>query len=388
MNTKKVKQHYAMIFKINEKAIRKQLILCCQEQRDAFAQALSEKGEWQVSVLADAKEEAIIFMVNTEGDRHLHKILKGLKRKLQTYGVSQLMINGRLMEEIVEDNQHWLIVTPAQPGEQSIRVKKLIESIRETAYYDISDLYGPEVPFLKKYLMSAKLAVIDWGEKVFLIDQEALQQKINLNCEACTLQHPYGCCCGSPCHYSKKNLTHYKAHEKHILEALKAAEPDRYSAIAQQLTGSPTASCFEMVDFQGTIGECEGRCMLLVRQSGAGRCIVHQYAQRHELPVYELAPLSCLLFPLEIIICYTDKGRKLTLLTSVVSEEAAENLGRWGSYKPLDLTLCCIQEEKHGGLFKKEDYKPVYEVNEKLITHEWEAAFYQALTLAVKDNSI
>ena len=232
---------------------------------------------------------------------------------------------------------------------------------------------------LRAQFKNRYFSIIDQEDKIFLIDEVGLNQRINLNCRACTSQHEFGCCCGSPCNYSSKNLKTYKAYEKAIIKEMKRIEPSFYEAVKKKRLEEGNGEIM-LVDFDGTVGECEGRCMLLIREDGMAKCLAHKYALENQIPVYNVSPLSCLLFPLEVIECITDKGKRFYILTSVVEDEIASSVGRWGSYRSLELPLCCIDENLCNEAFKKEDYKTVLEENKGLISFTFGDALYEGLT--------
>ena len=221
-----------------------------------------------------------------------------------------------------------------------------------------------------------KLTILEQGGKVFLIDEEALRKEINLNCFACTKLYRYGCCCGSPCNLGSRNRKVFDKHLFNIEEQIKAHDERTYKKIMAK--GGFMAS-------DGSINECEGHCALLIEEEGVYKCMAHSYALKRDVPVYSLCPLSCLMYPLEMIELVTNKQRKLMLITSVVDEEFANHFGRWGSYNTLEVELRCINKEGHNDIFREEDYRPVYEVNQGLLCHEFGELFYTSLVEILKE---
>lgn len=329
------------------------------------------------------EHKVIIFSVVEEStvgslklERLLRKQLMQLAKGEERWGAIQSLI-------ALDDN--WLVITYYEKEGDKTRLEKLLGSIAETFYYDVYHLYGPDAQQLKQHMLNRQVSLIDWKDKIILVDQEALLKKINLNCEVCTSHSEYGCCCGSPCHYSKGNLKLYKAHEEAILKQLREIEPDFYEAIKIQNQEQWIKGKVELVGDDGEIGECNGRCMLLVREKGTARCIAHHYALEQGIPIYQICPLSCLLFPMEIIEVITDKGKRILCLTSVVEDEIATEIGRWGSYKNLGISLACIDEKQHNIWFKKEDYKPVYKVNEGLLTYKLGEFIYAGIAQSINN---
>lgn len=351
------------------------LIWCLKDTNLAVevGNILEEKIDDKKIALTVEKDK-IKFTITHQKQLNVNKVLKDIQKlliKIPFFGCKVKV------EELIEDEKNWLVITPPTQVSESPRLKKIIASISETSYYDVGHLYGPEPSKLEKHLFHRNIGIIDWNERVFLVDEKALMQKINLNCMACTSKYTFGCCCGSPCNYSRKNLKVYKEHEKAIIEQMKQIEPAFYKQVLSELGVSE--SQLELVGFDGSVGECGGRCILLVREDGMAKCLSHKYALENELPVYEISPLSCLMFPFEVIDCMTNKGRRILLLTSVVDDEIASEIGRWGSYKHLEMSLNCIDESCHNEEYRKEDYKPVYKVNKGLITHEFGGQIYDAV---------
>ena len=310
-----------------------------------------------------------------------HKFLQGLCKQL-----NKLFADQGLQQAVFNDKE-WMILTLAETLSESVRLQRLFHGIRETFYYDVKHIYGPDIQLLEKKMQGRKIGILDWGDKVFLIDEKALTKPINLNCMACTSKHDYGCCCGSPCNYSNKNLKIFKAHEEEIMSELKRIEPAYYEAIQSKFAKEESCGQVELVGFDGTVGECEGRCMLLVREDGFGKCLAHKYALEHQMPIYTISPLSCLMFPFEVIEMINDKNKRLFLLTGVVEDDLAESIGRWGSYSRLGIPLPCTDVSLCNDEFKKADYQPVYKVNKGLITHEFGTILYEGLALSLNKNS-
>lgn len=322
-------------------------------------------------------EAQVVFQVASEKISG-HKLLQGLCKQLNK------IFSDQALQQAVLNDKNWMILTPSETLSESVRLQKLFHGIRETYYYDVKHIYGPDKQKLEKRMQERKMGILDWGDKVFLLDEAALTKPINLNCMACTSKYDFGCCCGSPCNYSSKNLKTFKAHEKEIISELKRIEPAYYEAIENKFSKEESFGEVELVGFDGTVGECEGRCMLLVREDGFGKCLAHKYALEHQIPIYTMSPLSCLMFPFEVIEMITDKNKRIFLLTGVVEDELAESIGRWGSYKRLEIPLACTDIGLCDEHFKKADYQPVYEVNKGLITHEFGPMLYEGLALSLK----
>lgn len=321
--------------------------------------SLCEKKAYQVQRLY-IKSEEILLDIGTTSQIHIGKVLKNLK-KIMTQKSS---IDLNKWEQVV-------ITTSKEEGDKDIRVQKLLADIWSASYYDLEeDLDESEVAKLKELFSHRRLYAIEKDEQIYLIDQEALMKEINLNCFECTKKHPYGCCCGTPCGFSDKNLALFDQHMLKIEEVMKAMDEQQYKRLEEK-GGFMTAN--------GKLRAVDGHCSLLVEEDGSYKCIAHKYALDMSIPIYDLCPLSCLMYPLEIIEIITSKHKKAYLLTSVVEEALASQIGRWGSYDSLQVELRCIRKEAHNDFFKKEAYRPVYKVNEGLIKHEFGARLYDCI---------
>ncbi|MEF9960574.1 MAG: hypothetical protein RR090_05395 [Niameybacter sp.] len=253
---------------------------------------------------------------------------------------------------------------------QDVRVKKVLDALWSAEYYDLDEQVTDDLESFKQYLETRNLAMLEARQQLYLVDMDALQSPINLNCFECTKLYRYGCCCGSPCDMSRKNQKRLDQHLNAITEEMRQLNPRDYDEVMEK--GG-------ILSFDGTIKTCNGRCSLLVEHGGVHKCMAHKYALDHAIPIYELCPLSCLMYPLEVMELITDKKKKVILLTSVVDETFAEAYGRWGSYKSLEIEHRCVKVDAHNAIFKKEDYQPVYEVNRKLLTHEFGVEVYLGL---------
>lgn len=251
------------------------------------------------------------------------------------------------------------------------RLSKLIETVEEVDYYDLDEgMIDEDASQLKAYLLAQNLGVIEQEKQIYLIDRKALKAKINLNCFECTKRHQYGCCCGKPCAMSEKNMTVLDKHILRMEEDLKAIDKKQYETLMEK--GGFLAA-------NGEIKEFDGHCALLIAHEGVYKCMAHKYALDQGIPIYDICPLSCLMYPLEILELYTDKKKKIILITAAIEENFAENLSRWGSYKSLDVELRCINPEAHDDGFRKSEYRSVGEVNKGLLIHEFNESLYEGI---------
>lgn len=258
------------------------------------------------------------------------------------------------------------------PANEDERLRGLIQGIKEVYYYDLDEgMVTEDIQKFKAYLLKRKLGLIETEEHIVLVDEAMLQKKINLNCFECTRKYQYGCCAGTPCAMSEKNGGLLDQHLMNLEELLRDIDAQQYATLIEK-GGFLTAN--------GKIKAIDGHCSLLIQHDGVYKCIAHKYALEQKIPPYDLCPLSCLMYPLEIMELVTEKRKTLILVTAAVEEEFAEAFSRWGSYKSLETSLECVNEEFSDEIFKKEEYRPIYEVNEKLLIHEFE----KSLVLGIK----
>lgn len=314
----------------------------------------------------------MVWEIVADENLNLSKVLRNLQKK-----VSKKL--GFLLEKLFDMEKGVRIVTfPNHLAKEDGRLNRLIKDIVDVGYYDLHEFFDGDLTTFKLYLQERKLGIIDLGERIFLVDQELLNHRINLNCFECTKKHQYGCCCGSPCDMSRRNKERFDKYEGEIAKEVKALDPNSYEKIKE-------AGGFVSLD--GSINACEGHCTLLICHEGTYKCVAHKYALEHEMPIYEICPLSCLMYPLEIMTLFTDKQKRITLLTSVVEEEFATTYGRWGSYASLDVELKCINEQGHDEVFKLEDYRPVYEVNKNLLIYAFGKEVFEGIVHLCDENA-
>lgn len=249
------------------------------------------------------------------------------------------------------------------------------EKIKSVFYYDLEEgLVESDINQLALYLKDRRLKEIKQGNTIYLLDEESLKCKINLNCFACTKSTHYGCCCGSPCPLSVRNMNTFNRHELLIEESVKALDIEAYEKI-KSLKG--------VLTFNGKVKTIDDHCALLINDKGTYKCLAHKYALENNISPYELTSLSCLMYPLEILELTDTNNQLYFLITSVVDREFAEKFGRWGSYDSLETDLKCLDITKHNNSFNKKDYKEVYKVNKSLLIHEFGEALYEELEKAM-----
>lgn len=248
-------------------------------------------------------------------------------------------------------------------NQQDMRLMHLIENLKEVYYYDLDEgMIWEDIQKFKSYLKERKLTRIEQAGRSVLVDEKALKEKINLNCFECTKRFQYGCCCGSPCAMSDKNLEQFCRQLPSIEAHLKKIDEEQYEKVRSK-GGFLSAN--------GKIKAFDGHCSLLVLHEGVYKCLAHKYALEEGIPIYELCPLSCLMYPMEILELITKKKKTIWLITSAVEEDFAEHFSRWGSYKSLKVEMRCLHENEANAVFKKENYASVFEVNRNLLSHEF-----------------
>ena len=339
-----------------------------QGNKPSFEEEIQEMAQEHIAHLCEEqnlllkqiemRSNSLKIKINSSIQLNINKLIKDLQKKLPA------------ITDLVDEEKTLITTTSSDLSEKDRRLEKLLNSVIDAEYYDMEDSFTSQLEDLKSYLLTQKLSVIEKNDQIFLVDEEALKHEINLNCFACTKLYKYGCCCGSPCNLGPRNKKIFDKHLLNIEEEVKAYDEATYKKVLAK--GGFIAS-------DGSINECDGHCALLVEEEGIYKCIAHSYALKRDIPIYELCPLSCLMYPLEIIELITNKQRKLLFLTSVVSEDFAHRFGRWGSYNTLEVELRCINKKAHNDVFKEEDYRPVYKVNKALLCHEFGSTFYESL---------
>ena len=339
----------------------------------------------QDSLIDESESQTMIHTINEvcteQGSRNLKVSLNQEGIRLEIESTEQInlgkvikAIQKKIMKSCHKDLRGWqcLVITSSRAkAKENIRIQKLLNELWSVAYYDLDEaLDSKEMTRLKQYLENRRLAMTEINEAVYLIDEEALKEEINLNCFACTKKYQYGCCCGTPCGFSEKNMRLFDRHMLQMEEAIKEIDEKQYERLQNQ-GGFMTVN--------GKLRAYDGHCSLLVEEDGCYKCIAHKYALDRAIPVYELCPLSCLMYPLEILELMTTKRKKVVLLTSVTEADFAESFGRWGSYESLEVDLKCIHKKEHDEVFKEKDYKPIYEVNQGLIMHEFGQELYKGI---------
>ncbi|MGL4737225.1 MAG: transposase, partial [Cellulosilyticaceae bacterium] len=306
---------------------------------DAISYKLPKLCEEQGVTLAacDIYPEQLTFLVASQTQQNISKVLRGIQKKL-TKHIGKDFPKIALLGDALWLDRARVITDTTEPVGEDVRIQKILKSLSEVAYYDLLEVSGEPIGAFRRYIASKQMGIVEWGDRMFLVDKEALKRPINLNCFECTKIYKYGCCCGSPCDYGTRNKKVFDQHATGVAKALETIEKDHYDAVMAK--GG-------MVDSEGVIGEVNGRCALLVAHEGVYKCIAHKYGLDEGIPIYDVCPLSCLLYPLEILELITDKQKKVLLFTSVLEDDFAKRFGRWGSYSSLDVDLRCLNQKAH-----------------------------------------
>ena len=312
--------------------------------------------------------DTLILTIESKSQINMSKLLKQIQKKIGKF--LSKTDRGIKNKKDLWDQAYHIVSLETSGAELDVRIEKVLDHLWSAEYYDLDEGVTDELGPFKRYLETRTLGVIEKGEQCFFIDIESITKAINLNCFECTKIHKYGCCSGSPCDLSVKNRKTFERHRYKLIEEMKKLDEQYYKKV-EALGG--------FLDEKGRIRECEGRCVLLINHEGSWKCLLHKYALEQKLAPYEICPLSCLMYPLEIIELITSKQKKVLLLTSAIDENFAKEYGRWGSYKDLEVELRCIHPEAHNEIFHEKDYRPVYQVNEQLIRHEFGEVVYQGI---------
>jgi len=187
------------------------------------------------------------------------------------------------------------------------------------------DLLEQEVYRLSKYLhkQRAQQKLADYelpdGRRV-TFDLAALGTLVQLDCANCHRAHSESCCEGGyPFPPATELLPVLTAHAPRIAELL---EGPAATAVAD---GRWLDDTLPETEGHPTIGTHENGNCLFCRVEGAGpACMAHRHALQSGHDPHELKPLSCLLYPLDLI-GLADGCVLVTALT-----EATAPFSRWG----------------------------------------------------------
>ncbi|MEW9668406.1 DUF3109 family protein [Ammoniphilus sp. 3BR4] len=213
-------------------------------------------------------------------------------------------------------------------------------------YFGTQDALSKKEAFhFKKYFKKNSFFTV--GE--FVIDP-AIFTKVNLDCMSCHLVHSSTCCEGgqpySTDRESEKKLD--KAAPFIIQQYLdeKRQREARESGFKEVTATGPLAP---------TIKLCEGNCFFYVKGDKESYCSIHRYALDHHMSPLELKPMSCSLFPLDVIQMDSE-----LFITAITPETAV--FSRWGyEYEEHLCVNMKKREEISSPHFSLKDYRPAWE---------------------------
>ncbi|PWK10257.1 DUF3109 family protein [Tumebacillus permanentifrigoris] len=252
------------------------------------------------------------------------------------------------------------------------------------------DLTEGEAYHLRKYWKKGRQARAILPLAAFEVDVDvaALQTLVQLDCAHCHLAHVASCCEGGfPFPPAKELLPMLDEHLDGIAAYL---TPERVRHLLQK---GLYERHLETAGHQ-TIGTFAGDCTFCHVEEQGPACMAHRYAVQAGLAPESVKPLSCLLYPLELIESEAD-GR--TLLTALTEQTAA--FSRWGADYRLDF-ICANQDLRAtddetdqspnirrnlpADVFALERYRPAYVEGQELLTSRYGADFYKELEILIQ----
>lgn len=217
------------------------------------------------------------------------------------------------------------------------------------AYVGTPEPMGPRERYLCQQYVKRKQEVMFLWDR-FLIDSEALLRPFHLDCANCATVHRETCC---------DNGQPYpvEAWQGALIERVSHEIAERYwSDERRQVCGE---AIWDRQETAGTPRSYRGNCLFATDIGGVRCCALHAFAEAEGQDVYLLKPISCQLYPLDLI-----ELDGLILITAL-SEETA-GFSRWAdSY--LDHFYCANQSRRKQAshldpqLFSLEGYRPAYE---------------------------
>lgn len=204
-------------------------------------------------------------------------------------------------------------------------------------YFGTQDELSKKEAFhFKKY--SKRATFFPFGR--FVIDP-AIFTEVNLDCMNCHRVHSLTCCEGG-----QPYSTDRESEEK-----LKKAAPYIIHQYLDENRQQEAAESGYMEEFAAgplspAIKLCEGNCFFYVKGEKESYCSIHRFALDHHLSPLELKPMSCSLFPLDII----QMDSKL-FITAITPETAS--FSRWGYEYEEHL---CINRKKREAAEISADY--------------------------------
>jgi hypothetical protein len=255
------------------------------------------------------------------------------------------------------------------------------------------DLTERETYYLLKYwkkgraartILSVEVRAEKGRPQEFDLDLAALQTPVLLDCANCHLAHEESCCEGGFPFPPEEELLP-------VLDAQLAELGEKWLTPVVQEHIRAKGLYEQHVETGGfpTIGTFDGNC-LFCRVEGQGPvCMAHRHALEKGMQAEELKPLSCLLYPLDLI--EDERGR--VLVTALTERTAA--FSRWGEDYRLDF-LCANRELRAAAeegralrpnirrslaaeTFALDRYRPVWQEAQGLLTRLYGDELWQKL---------
>ncbi len=185
----------------------------------------------------------------------------------------------------------------------------------------------------------------------FVIDP-AIFTGVNLDCMNCHHVHSLTCCeGGQPYSTDRKSEEKLKKVAPFIIQQYldknRQQEADESGYMEEYATGP----------LSPTIKLCEGNCFFYVKGDRESYCSIHRYALDHQRFPLELKPMSCSLFPLDII--QIDS----TLFITAITPETAP-FSRWG-HEYMDHLCISLKKREVAAIssdfFSLSGYRPAWE---------------------------
>lgn len=252
------------------------------------------------------------------------------------------------------------------------------------------DLTEGEAYHLRKYWRKGRQArtILPLDAFAVEVDVAALQVLVQLDCAHCHLAHVSSCCEGGFPFPPAQDLLPML--EEHLggISALLTSE-----RVGHLLREGLYERYLETAGHQ-TIGTFAGDCTFCQVEEHGPACMAHRYAVQAGLAPEAVKPLSCLLYPLDLIQS-EEHGR--TLLTALTEQTTA--FSRWGAEYRLDY-LCGnhalrvadestdrspnIRRNLPADVFASEGYRPAYVEGRDLLTSLYGADFYKELECLIQ----
>lgn len=243
-----------------------------------------------------------------------------------------------------------------------------------------------EVYHLGKYLKKARQAGGIVAFEQFDLDLTALLTPVQLDCQNCHLAHHESCCEGGfPFPPESGLLSVIDEHSERMLSRHFTAEA------AAQIREAGLFEAFLETDGHPTVTTLDGNCAFCRIEGKGPACMVHRYALEVGIVPEDFKPLSCLLYPLDLIE-HEATGR--VLITALTANTA--RFSRWGEDYFHDF-LCAnaktradvaaaetdlrdnIRRGIASDVFALENYQPAYQAGKGTLTTLYGEALWQAI---------